>query len=294
MYRKLFIISVSLCLLVGALSGIAESETILYTERSLYRNIIVSENSGTRCIRFGRMSNVQQSCFSLKDPDTILFDCNKMLLGALYLSPNPRRVLTIGLGGSTLTAALSRILPDSEIDVVEIDPAIVRVAIEYFNFRPSPKVRITVQDGRVFVKRAIDRGERYDLVILDAFDEINIPTHLMTRQFLEEVKQILAPDGVLAANTYYYSSRYDSESVTYEAVYGSFFNLKKFWKNERVIIAKQGGFLPSRETLARNSKALEKRFLQSGIEASWLLPLFSTQKDWDESARILTDQFLPF
>ena len=293
MYKTIAIVFVSLWLVLGVLSEIAKSETIVYTERSLYRDVIVYENFGTRCMRFGRQSNLQQSCFSLQNPDTILFDCNKMILGALYLRPNPRRILAIGLGGGTVVSALSRILPDSEIEVVEIDPAIVRVAKEYFNFRPTPKVRITVEDGRVFVKRAIERGERYDLVILDAFDEVYIPPHLLTRQFLNEVKKILTADGVLASNTYYYSGRYDNESVTYESVYGKFFNLRKFWRNERVIITKNDG-LPSQQVLARNSKALEKKLLQFGVEASWLLPQFSTEQDWDEDARILTDQFLPF
>jgi len=294
MVRAIKIVTVSLLLLAGALSGIASAETVLHTERSLYRNIIVSENFGTRCIRFSRQNNTQQSCFSLSNPDTILFECNKMMLGALYLRPNPRRVLMIGLGGGILASAVSRILPDAEIDVVEIDPAIVRVAKDYFHFQPGPKVRVTVKDGRVFVKRALDKGEKYDLILLDAFGEVYIPTHLMTAQFLNEVKEILAPDGVLAANTYCVGGRYDNESVTYESVYGTFFNLKKYWNNTRVIIAKQDGVLPPHDVLVRNSKALEKKFLQLGVETSWLMQLFSTEKDWDENARVLTDLFVPF
>ncbi|OGU07011.1 MAG: hypothetical protein A2075_13215 [Geobacteraceae bacterium GWC2_58_44] len=288
------IVTVSLCLLLVAFSGTAKAETIIYTERSLYRNIIVSENNNTRCIRFSRSNSTQQSCFSLKDPDSILFECNRMMLGALYLHPNPRRILMIGLGGGTLASAVARILPEAEIDVVEIDPAIVRVAKEYFNFQPSPKVRVTVKDGRVFVKRAASNKEKYDLILLDAFGEVYIPTHMMTRQFLVEVKQILAADGVLAANTYCVGGRYDNESVTYESVYGTFFNLKKYWKNTRVIIAKHDGLLPSREVLAKNAKALEKKLLQFGVETSWLLPLFSTEQDWDASARLLTDLYVPF
>lgn len=293
MVKLTTIVTVSLLLVLGALSGIARPENIIFTERSLYRNIIVSEKSGTRCIRFSRQSNTQQSCFSLKNPDTLLFECNKMMLGALYLHPNPRRVLLIGLGGGTLASAVSRVLPDSEIDIVEIDPSMLRVAKDYFNFSPGPKVGVTVKDGRVFVKRAVDRGEKYDLIMLDAFGEAYIPTHLMTLQFLLQVKQILAPGGVLAANTYCVGGRYDNESVTYESVYGTFFNLKKYWSNTRVIIATQDG-LPAKEVLTRNAKALEKRFLQVGIEASWLLPLFSTEQDWDQSARLLTDLYVPF
>ena len=285
--------AVSLWLSLGAAAGGAHADTVIYTENSLYRPIVVSESFGTRCLRFNRHSNSEQSCISLKNPDSLVFDCNKMMLGALYLRPNPRRVLMIGLGGGTLVSALSRVVPESEIDVVEIDPSIVRVAKEYFNFRPSPKVRVTVSDGRVFVKRALSRGEKYDLIMLDAFDQRYIPPHLLTKQFLNEVKKILTADGVLAANTFYFSDRYDDESVTYESVYGSFFNLRKALKNPRVIIARQNG-LPPREVLAKNSKALEEKMLPVGVEASWLLPLFSTEPDWDANGQVLTDQFSPY
>lgn len=293
MVRRATIIIVSLLIVLAGFSGGANSETILHTEGSLYRNIVVSESGSTRCLRFSRQSGTQQSCFSLKNPQTLLFECNKMMLGSLYLNPAPRKILMIGLGGGTLVSAVSRILPQAEIDMVEIDPAIVRVAKEYFNFQPSPKVRVTIMDGRVFVKRAMERGEKYDLVMLDAFGEVYIPPHLMTAQFLNEVKQVLAHDGVVVANTYCVGGRYDNESVTYESVFGSFFNLKKYWQSARIIIAKPDG-LPGRDVLVKNSKLLDKKFLQAGIEASWLLGLFSTEKDWDESARVLTDLFVPF
>src|ERR1044072_4356923 len=96
-------------------------------------------------------------------------------------------------------------------------------------------------DGRVFVKRAIREGRRYDLIMLDAFDHEYIPEHLLTREFLQEVNSLLAPGGVLAANTFSSSRLYDHESVTYAAVFGSFYNLKR---DNRVILAMKGG-LPS-------------------------------------------------
>jgi spermidine synthase len=293
MFKKITMVSLWLWLVLAGLTGIAQSESILHTEHSLYAAITVFENNGTRCLRFNSQTDTQQSCYSLQNPETIIFECNKMMLGSLYLRPNPRRILMIGLGGGTMASALNRILPDARLDVVELDPAMVRVAKEYFSFRPNAKTRVVEQDGRVFVKRAIERGDKYDLVILDAFDQVYIPSHMLTQQFLNEVKNILAPDGVLTANTYSYSRRYDNESATYQSVYGDFFNLKKFWRNTRVIIVKLDG-LPSKEVLARNSLLLQDKLQPLGVEASWLLPRFSTDRDWDENARILTDKYLPF
>jgi spermidine synthase len=278
--------------LVLSLAASALADTFIHTERSLYRNIYVSEDDEVRCIRFNSQKQTVLSCISLESPETILFDCNKMMLGALYLRPAPRKVLMVGLGGGTLVSTLAKILPTANIDVVELDPAVVRVAREYFGFRPSARVHVITEDGRVFVKRAIARGAKYDVVILDAFDEKYIPAHMMTADFFADVRKIMAADGVLAANTYQ-TSRYESESATYQSVFGDFFNLKLPGKKTRVIIAKLNG-LPSQEVLARNSRALETGFRRFGVESSWLLPLFSTEVDWDPKSRIFTDWFLPF
>jgi spermidine synthase len=262
----------------------------LHTERSLYRNIFVFEDDGERCMRFRRFYGaLRQGCIDLKNPDRLVFDYARMLLGALYLNPNPKKVLVIGLGAGTVPRALERILPGVELDLVEIDPAVVRVAKQFFDFRPGPKTRVVEEDGRVFVKRAGRAGVTYDLVMLDAFDHDYIPEHMLTREFLQEVRAILAPDGVLAANTFSGRRLYHNESVTYEAVYGRFYNLKN---NNRVLLLKLDG-LPPPEMLARNAALLDAAFRPFGVQSSSLLPLFSLERDWQTGARVLTDKYAP-
>jgi spermidine synthase len=59
-----------------------------------------------------------------------------------------------------------------------------------------------------------------------------------------------------------------------------------------VIILKHDG-LPTSENIKKNAWQLEKRIKPLGVDASFLLPLFSTKRDWRPDARILTDQYLP-
>ncbi|NTV72563.1 MAG: fused MFS/spermidine synthase, partial [Azonexaceae bacterium] len=141
---------------------------------------------------------------------------------------------------------------------------------------PQKNITVFEEDGRVFVRRAIKKGYKYDLVLLDAFDHEYIPEHLLTREFLEDVKKTILPGGVLAANTWATSRLYAHESVTYQSVFGEFFNLKYI---SRVILTKQDG-LPSMEVIKKNSDALDDKLKRFGVEASWLLPLFSTRRDW--------------
>lgn len=266
--------------------------TVIHTEKSLYRNIVVYEEDGQRCMSFTqREQSARQSCQFLSDPTQFVFPYTKMMMGALYLNPQPRTLLMIGLGGGVLPTALAQILPQATLDIVEIDPAVVKVARQFFSFNPGQSLHIFEEDGRVFAKRAQRAGQRYDLILLDAFDHEYIPEHLLTQEFLTEIKGLLTPSGVLAANTFSSSHLYAHESTTYEAVFGAFYNLRVELRN-RIILIKRDG-LPEREMLERNAAALEPKLQALGFGKDWLLPLFSTERDWNPKARVLTDQYAP-
>jgi len=267
----------------------AAAETILHTERSLYRQIVVYDDDDLRCMRFTRLATARQSCQSRAEPRRLVFEYLRMMMGTLYLAPPPRRVLVIGLGGGSLVAALESVLPQARIDAVEVDPAVVRVARQYFGFAPGPRVEVHEQDGRVFVKRALRAGATYDLVLLDAYDHEYIPEHLLTREFLEEVRRVMAPGGVLGANTFSSSRLYDHESATYADVFGTFFNLKR---RNRVILLRLGG-LPPLDVVQRNAEQWAGAFAPLGVDATWLLPQLDTTRDWPADARVLTDRFSP-
>jgi spermidine synthase len=213
----------------------------------------------------------------------------QMMLGALYVNPAPQSILIVGLGGGTLPRALRQLLPNARIDVVEIDPAVVRVANRYFDFAETDKTHIIESDGRVYVKRALRTPQRYDLIMLDAFDHEYIPEHLLTQEFLQEVKSLLSPQGVLAANTFSSSRLYEHESTTYESVFGKFFNLKR---DNRVIITRVGA-LPDAGRLRAAAEQFDGAFRPFGFNATEVLPLFTQTRDWDPGARVLTDQYSP-
>lgn len=273
-----------------ASSTLADVQKLLHSERSLYREVLVYESGSQRCMCFTRNCRIgRQSCMDTRNPERISLNYPKLMLGSLYLKPQPRSILVIGLGGGTLPRTLLKALPDAVIDVVEIDPAVVSVAKKYFGFTPGERMRVIEMDGRVFVKRAIREQRQYDLIMLDAFDHEYIPEHLLTQEFLREVKALLAPGAVLAANTFSSSRLYDHESVTYASVFGTFFNLRQ---ENRVILITNGP-PPPRQQIAANSKVHQDVLKPMGVDAAKVLSLFSTRPDWDARARVLTDQYSP-
>jgi spermidine synthase len=271
------------------LATVAEARTDIHSERSLYRNIVVYEDDGLRCMVFNKRSryNARQTCMKLAAPDELVFNFTKMMSAALYLDPNPKDILIVGLGGGTLASTLSKLLPEARIDAVEVDKAVINVADKFFNVRPSERLAIFEADGRTFVKRQIGK-KTYDLVMLDAFDDEYIPEHMLTREFLNEVRQVMKPAGVLAANTFSNSDLYDYETATYGAVFENFYNLKT---NNRVILTKLDG-LPPLSEIQRNARRLETALKPFGVGQDFLVPLFA-KIDTHPNVRVLTDQYSP-
>ena len=281
-------------LAVAGLAGLAalpaRADQILHQERSLYRNIFVSQDGDQRCLLFrARRGLGRESCRLMSNPDKLVFEYTQMMLAGLYVNPQPKHILIIGLGGGTIPSALQALIPGAQLDVVELDDAVDRTARQYFAFKPAANTHVSVEDGRVFVKRMGRAKASYDLILLDAFEADYIPEHMLTKEFLQEVKAIMAPRGVLVANTWSSSGLYDHESATYASVFGDFFNMKL---GNRVIVTQLGG-LPDQAELKRNADLWEPRFAPRGAYETFLLPLLKVRKDWDPSSRILTDQYSP-
>lgn len=288
---KLFrLVPTVLIALAAALPFKLGAQELIHSERSLYRQVLVYQDNDTRCMCFTiRCSSGRQTCVYLRNPDHLALSYSEMMLAGLFVEPKPDNILIIGLGGGVLPRTLAKLLPETQIDVVEIDPAVTRTAEKYFDFKQGDRIRVHEADGRVYVKRAIRENRKYDMVMLDAFDHEYIPEHLLTREFLEEVKQLLAPGSVLVANTFSSSGLYDYESVTYQAVFGEFYNLKTA---NRVIIARIGD-LPSVEQITATSKQFEGPLAQFRMSTNDVLPLFTKRVDWNTGARVLTDQYSP-
>jgi spermidine synthase len=282
--------AIGLALLLAALWPLQSgAEQILQRQKSLYRDILVTQQGTERCMTFSvrsRGSN-RQSCIRTDRPDELVLDYTRLMMAGLIVQPAPRRILVVGLGGGILPRTLAKLLPEATIDSVEIDEAVVAVARKWFLYAPGERSTVAVQDGRVYVKRALRAGTKYDLVFLDAYDHEYIPEHMLTREFLQEVRGLLAPGGAVVANTFSSSRLYDAESATYAAVFGPFQQLRT---GNRVILA---GTLPGEATRRARADRWSAAFRPLGVDAEWLMERWETQPSWSRGARVLTDQYSP-
>lgn len=108
------------------------------------------------------------------------------------------RALFIGGGGYSLPRFLEVWFRDSEIEVIEIDPVVTDVAFTELGLDPETRIRTYNQDARMKVLD-LEPGS-YNLIVGDAFNDVSVPYHLATRNFNEDVRELLAPDGVYTVN----------------------------------------------------------------------------------------------
>ncbi|OUS32082.1 spermidine synthase [Thalassotalea sp. 42_200_T64] len=266
---------------------------VIKEERSLYRNIFVEDKGNVRCLKFSvKRKTSSQSCINKDNPQKLVFNYTKYVMSSLVFIPNPQKVLIIGLGGGTLSNSLLELYPQIEIDNVEIDPAVVRVAKNYFDFKETDKVRSHTKDGRIFIKRAQRKQQRYDLIILDAFNGEYIPEHLLTQEFLEETKSLLTEQGVLVANTFSSSKLFHHESATYHAVFGDFYSISnENSSGNRVIIIPNK--MPLASEIGNNVETLTLPLAKYDIKLFNVISFMDLEKDVESDYRVLTDQYSP-
>ena len=284
---------IAVCCLALCMQSIAIAAEVIHEEKSLYRDINVVQTGDRRCLIFNvHRGDRNQTCVDVNNRDELIFSYTKMSFAGLLLNPQPKKILIAGLGGGTLPIAFNDLFPEAQIDIVEVDQAVVNVAKGFFFFEENANMRVAVNDARVFIKRAGILGDKYDFIILDAFGGDYIPEHLLTQEFLEEVKQIMTDDAVLVANTFSTSRFYDHESVTYQRVFGEFFNFKLPTSGNRIIIT-QLEPLPPRGNLTTRAQDLAPSLEKFAVPLLEYPNRLSTRVDWDMSRRVLTDQYSP-
>ncbi|MCX7857169.1 MAG: fused MFS/spermidine synthase [Deltaproteobacteria bacterium] len=146
------------------------------------------------------LDNLIHSYVCKKNPAHIEYEYERIYADVLkwrYKQNDEFKTLTIGGGGYTFPRYMEVYYPNAHIDVVEIDPEVTKVAYEHLGLPRETRIRTYNTDGRWYVMNCT---EKYDLVFLDAYNDLTVPYHLTTREFLSQIKNIMTEKGILLSN----------------------------------------------------------------------------------------------
>jgi spermidine synthase len=178
--------------------GMEYGSEVVFEKDSTFHHIRVVDHNRLRTLYFDVAAQTQ---ISLDDPAEGGFKYARALHLSRVVNPELRNMLLIGLGGGTVSSRFLRDYPEMSVDAVEIDPAVIEVAKDWFFVRESPRLRLFTDDGRAFIRRSTDK---YDLIVLDAYSTnrygASLPAHLATREFFNEAVERLTPNGLFAYN----------------------------------------------------------------------------------------------
>jgi spermidine synthase len=162
-------------------------------------SIEISEQRGVRFLHFG--SPWIQGAMRIARPWALELEYTRDLMMPLVLRGGrewPGRVLQIGLGAASITRFLHRHRPSAQVTVVEIDPAVVAAARQYFRLPDeSARLRIVLGDGHEYVAT---RDRRFDLIVVDGYDGKGRAGMLDSEPFYLNCRRRLTRDGMLSTN----------------------------------------------------------------------------------------------
>ena len=108
-------------------------------------------------------------------------------------------ILLLGVaGGSVIKTLVDEIEYKGKITGVEIDSEIIQIANQYFDLDKIKQLEIVIDDAFEFVLKT---KNKYDLIIIDIFEDIKMPNFLFESFFSERICFLLKNNGFVLFNT---------------------------------------------------------------------------------------------
>ncbi len=199
--------------------------------------------------------------------------------------PGDCEVLILGMGTGTYATQCRKYFGDMVMEGVEIDDRITDLAREYF-FLPED-VPVTTYDGRAYLN-AVDR--RYDVIMVDAYQDITIPFQMSSVEFFTLVKEHLTEDGIMVVNMNMRGGREGNINQyladTIASVFGEVYTADVAGSTNRELFASNQAGMPAR--LEANRQKLSDQDLYAMMER-----VASALEVYEQGDYILTDDKAP-
>ena len=171
-------------------------KNLAYEGESVYNYLQVQEQNDRVILSTNVLFGVQSVLMKQEKLTGMYYDY-AMAAPLMTGKENPKecKMLILGMGTGTYATQCRRYFGEMSIEGVEIDDKITALATEYFALPGD--VKVTTYDGRAYLN-AID--EKYDVIMVDAYQDITIPFQMSSVEFFTLVREHLSEDGVMVVN----------------------------------------------------------------------------------------------
>lgn len=181
--------------LLKVINGKKFNDKVIYKKNSAFHQIKVVENEVGRFLHY--LDTYQAGFINTDFYKGNLPYINYFLISYL-INPYIKNILLIGLGSGKIVNDFEFLYKDlKSIDVIDIEENIFDIALNYFNFKPSPKFNFILQDGITFLR---SNKKKYDLIIVDVANNYGIDSRFLNEDYFISVKKSLKKNGIFISN----------------------------------------------------------------------------------------------
>lgn len=143
---------------------------------------------------------------------------------------NFKSILVLGVAGGSVIETLKREIKfEGQITGVEIDPIVIELANNYFGLGNYNNVTIVIDDAFAFVLKT---KEKYDLIIIDIFQDTTMPNFLFEDFFINRINFLLNVNGFILFNTMTLDYKDRRRNALYKSKFNSNYSVRLYPKIE--------------------------------------------------------------
>jgi spermidine synthase len=190
---------------------------IIYRTNDALGDLLVIDHHHYRSLTFD--SIYEQSSMDLRRPFLLVHEYMRAMMLVLAFI-NPQHATLLGLGGGCLLRSLYHILPDCNLQVVELRHRVHEIAADFFGLPTSDRINITIADAKHLLKHTKDANT--DIIFADMYHADGMNPLQIQQQFIKQCHRILNDAGWLVIN---YHDLPDANSAFCQYIHSLFSDL---------------------------------------------------------------------
>lgn len=185
------------CSVFGSSDSFAFWEkNLLYEGESIYNYLQVKDTNDSIILSTNVLFGVQSIMKKDNSLTGMYYDyaLAAPVMSGIHKKKNAK-ILVLGMGTGTYAKQCEKYFPSASIEGVEIDQKITNLASKYFKLPNT--IKVNTYDGRAYLN---SENKKYDVIMVDAYQDITIPFQMSSKEFFTIVKNHLVKDGVMVVN----------------------------------------------------------------------------------------------